>query len=424
MEHPVASKRILISGAGLSGLSFALALTKLLPPSVSPPSITILERDIPSSAAARQGYTLSLAGDNPDSGLVALRDLGLLDQNLTSQHVLGLDGAGCFKIWGADWQEMMSVRAKPVQGIPAGTVRVKRSELRRVLVDAVMDRGVEIRWGVVCAGANTKKRGGGEGGRGSKVEVKVRSAESGVESVEECDLLVVADGANSKIRAELRPEDGLEYAGAIQLVGVGTFPEGVSSPVDKNWGMQLSGGQGLCCFYAPTDEHNLLWALSFLDGDMRMKQSYESQEAMQQILDEARKKGEVFGPRFRQIVDATIDPSTVLCLPAQDRKPFHQDLDTGVVYLGDSNHAVSPFAGYGANLALKDGWDLAKSLVETSSIEDAVRRFDAASFPRAVKTWTTSRGRIRDLHSTGVQFWLFKVFISFVGFLLRILGRS
>lgn len=408
---------ILISGAGLSSLSFAIALHKLWPSS-PPPRITILERDTRESAAGRQGYTLSLAGNEPSTGLVALRDLGLLDEILASENVVGLDGQGSFKIWGPDWQEWMGIRLGGAEGIPVRGVRVARKELRRVLLGKVQGlEGVEVRWGEMCVSASEETGSG-------KVRVKVCGREGYArEAVEECDLLVVADGANSKIRAALRPGDGLEYAGAIQLVGVGAFPEGVPSPVDKNWGLQISG-QGLCCFYAPTDDQHVLWALSFLEPNPRPRQSNMSHEAMQAILEEAREKGQVFGPLFRRIVDASNDPSTAACLPAQDKKPFRHDGNTRVVFIGDSNHAVSPFAGFGANLALKDGWDLAKSLVDMPSVKDAVRKYDDLSYSRAVKVLNSSRWRITNGHSTGIRFWLFSAFISFGGFMLRILGKS
>ncbi|ODQ70252.1 hypothetical protein LIPSTDRAFT_107393 [Lipomyces starkeyi NRRL Y-11557] len=38
-----------------------------------------------------------------------------------------------------------------------------------------------------------------------------------------------------------------------------------------------------------------------------------------------------------------------------------------VVFIGDSNHAVSPSAGNGANMALKDGWSLQSNLQITFS---------------------------------------------------------
>ncbi|KAK5659142.1 hypothetical protein OQA88_1232 [Cercophora sp. LCS_1] len=424
MPPPHPPSRILISGAGLSSLSFALSLSRLWPSSLPRPHIILFERDTPSSASAalrRQGYTLSLAGIEEASGLAALRDLGLLDETLACA-VAGSE-QGRFKIWGPDWREWMSVKGRPVKGVPVGAVRVRRKDLRRVLLDAVgRCEGVEVRWGVMVVGA-AERRGDGDG----RVEVRVRSVDGegkkGEERVEVGGLLVVADGASSKVRKELRKGDGLDYAGAVQLAGVGKFEEGIPEPVNTNWGLQLSG-EGVCCFYSPSDEKNVLWSLSFLEEQGREKRSYATGEEMQLLLEEARERGKAFGELFRRIVDATEDPATTMCLPAQDKKPFRHDAGTRIVFIGDSNHAVSPFAGYGANLALRDGWDLAQCLVETPSIEAAVKQYDVLSYPRAVKILEASRWRIKNGHSTGLRFWLFGLFISFGGFVLRTMGKS
>ena len=423
------SHRILISGAGLSALSFTVALHKLWPTSFSspPPQITIFERETVLSAASREGYTLSLAGNETNTGLVAMHDLDLLEEILASKNVVGKDNEAAFKVWNGNWSEMMGIKLSGTKGIPVGGVRVARKELRRVLLEKVQTlQGVEIRWGEMCVSAEEKetKTGSMEESGNGKVKITVCDSDGRGERVEEGDLLIVADGASSKIRGILRPEDTLDYAGAILLAGVAEFPEGVPAPVDKNWGLQVSG-QGVCCFYAPTDAQHVLWALSFLEPTPRPKQSSVSQREMDAILDEAREKGEVLGPLFRRIVDASNDPSTVSCLPALDKKPFrHEGGNSRVVFIGDSNHAVSPFAGFGANLALKDGWDLAKCLVDLSSVKDAVQKYDDLSYSRAVKVLNSSRWRITNGHSTGVRFWLFSTFVSFGGFILRVLGKS
>ncbi|KAK3349699.1 hypothetical protein B0T25DRAFT_570311 [Lasiosphaeria hispida] len=114
--HFLSGRRIAVAGAGMSGLSFAIALRNLRPESVTPPHITIFERDTEEDAEGRQGYSLSLAGFDDMGGL----------------------------IWDGNWSEVMSVRFCPPKGVPSSGIHVARKDLRRILLAAVAD---EIRWG-------------------------------------------------------------------------------------------------------------------------------------------------------------------------------------------------------------------------------------------------------------------------------------
>lgn len=417
--HFLSGRHIVVAGGGIAGLSFAVALRKLWPPQVPPPKLTILERDSKEDALGRAGYSLSLAGYDETGGLVALRDLGLLDTVLEHAILGTQDGStgASFKVWNPDWKELFSIRFKPASGLPTSTIRIARKNLRRTLIDAVTD---DVRWGSTCSSA-TKTADG-------RVSLRISGGDVGKpESTVECDLLVVADGASSKVRASLRPDDQLGYAGAIQLVGQASFPNGIPSPIDKNWGQQLSGGHGVACFYSPVDSHSVVWALSYADPTFRPKAGpFETREEMLPVIEEARRRGHMLGQRFLEVLDATQDPTGVIVSPARDKKPFaHNPSELGpVVFIGDSNHAVSPFAGYGASLALKDAWDLAGKVIQASSVDSAIRDYDAVSVPRAVKVLQTSRTRIKHGHSTGVSYLMFQTFLKAMGYLIWLAGKA
>ncbi|KAH8589404.1 hypothetical protein B0O99DRAFT_725323 [Bisporella sp. PMI_857] len=86
---------------------------------------------------------------------------------------------------------------------------------------------------------------------------------------------------------------------------------------------------------------------------------------------------ETISEPFQSIVHA-IDVSTLAVIDAMDKKPFSHTRslqDKGVIFIGDANHAVSPFAGSGANMALVDGWNLAEQFCKCEELNGLRKHF-------------------------------------------------
>ncbi|KAI0102655.1 hypothetical protein GGR51DRAFT_562341 [Nemania sp. FL0031] len=78
---------------------------------------------------------------------------------------------------------------------------------------------------------------------------------------EQCDSLVAADGASSKIRATMRPDGKLQSAEVVQMVGTARFEATISSPPDTSYGSVLIG-IGATCFFSRVDQDTVVWGLS------------------------------------------------------------------------------------------------------------------------------------------------------------------
>ncbi|KAJ4246638.1 hypothetical protein NW762_013581 [Fusarium torreyae] len=393
-HHFLEGKTIIVAGGGIAGSAFVVGLRKIWNPELEPPRVIIYDRDSPDVSAQREGYTVSLAGYDTSGGLVALKRLGLLDQIL-GKAVSGLNGEGAFKIWGPDWNEQASFRREPIEGLPSGSVRIPRKDLRKVLHDN-LGPDDSVQWNTHCISAQPLDNG--------QVRVQMVRGHQEHETVteEDCDILVAADGANSKLRACLRPYDSLEFAGAALRGGISRFDGLPPTPVDKDWGFMLSG-TGVSCFFSPVDKNSVVWGVGHLETTQVPKLDLTNDGMVQQVIDQGLELGNELQEPFRSIVDHT-DPKTVFAINAQDKMPFaHQDInEVSVVFIGDSNHAVSPFAGYGANLALSDAWDLAEQLHRGSSLEEGMSRYDDLAVPRAMKVLERSREKLRSGHSKGV----------------------
>ncbi|KAF2185726.1 FAD/NAD(P)-binding domain-containing protein [Zopfia rhizophila CBS 207.26] len=411
--HFLSTQRILISGAGISGLAFAISLHKLWP-SISaspPPHLTLYERDPCAVPSGREGYSLSLRSDRPSAGIQTLQKMGMLDKLLAvcvgalgEENREGKTGEeGGFVVWDRDWKEVLKVRSKTPEGCPVAGMRITRANLRRTLVEAVEELpGVEIQWGTSITGISQT----GEGA--TKVELSDGRTQ-------ECDILIAADGSNSKIRSILRPNDGLKFAGPVCIAGTSDLSTSPSNK-DNEFGMVLSG-TGSCLFLAPVDTKSLVWCLSWkVTAPQTSKKQPLTPEEHNKILDEARQKGiPAYGKRFADMIEKT-DESTLMKFNAMDKQGFphtgryiqadgFQSANGKIVFLGDANHAVSPFAGNGANLALMDGWDFAESLCRSGSLEDAVKKYDRLAVGRAKKVVSISHFNILTAHSKGWALW-------------------
>lgn len=402
------STEIIIAGAGVSGLAFAIALHKQWTtgnPTAPPPNITILERDTCCSPPNRHGYSLSLRSDAPSHGIQALQKLGVLDAFIEASIPTG---KGRFCVWDATRgfeAPLVKVGGGVPEGLPVAGLRIQRRKIREVLVSAVERTRIKIEWGNAVEDVRVR-------GDVGKVDVFTKSGETRT-----CDLLIAADGAGSRVRSILRPMDKLRSLDIRIFGGTARWDGAPPAPVNVNWGI-VANGQGESLFVSPMDETSALWAFSF-----RAEQKSEDKSA-EEIMQQVRALQHKFPPLFEEMLDRT-EMSNVMAFDARDKDPFrHEASDGPVIYLGDANHAVSPFAGNGANLALSDAWDLVESLLGASSLTEAVSKYDAIMVPRAASVIKQSHFTIWVAHSTGWAWWGWKMVVGGIGWLVSFMSKE
>lgn len=404
----LAGKKIIVAGAGIAGLSFTIALRKQwsalissLGSSLAPLTIIIYEREPKKLTTDPEGYSVSIRSDPYSGGIQALSKLGLLEPMLrVSLTGIQTDNGG-FAIWDKNWNEILKLKPRLSDpNLPGPSMRIARKALRQILIDAVSPGDV-IHWGISCTGVVQLDNG--------KVQVQCSNGE-----MDECDILIAADGANSKIRAGIRPSDILSFAGAVCIAGQAIFPDGIPAPLNRDWGTVIGAG-GVSLFASPVDEHIAIWSLSYLAPEPRERTNPPlSREQADQLKQEALDRGRAIALPFHSLVQAT-DLSSLTIFNPKDKNPFAH-VGSGqkceqVIFIGDSNHAMSPFAGNGANMALMDGWELAEQLCKFRSLLDALTKYDSSSIPRSKSAIRMSHRVIAMAHAQGWRLTLYVLFL-------------
>ncbi|KAF2104744.1 FAD/NAD(P)-binding domain-containing protein [Rhizodiscina lignyota] len=409
---PLAGKKIVVAGAGIAGLAFAISLQHFWNEDLgSYPEITLYEREEKEPGRGREGYSLSIRGDSRSGGVQALQKMGVLEK-LLDVSITGRGGErGSFGFWDPNWKRIVEIRLEKPRDLPASGMRIARWQLRRVLTESVAAH-TEIVWGVACLEVLPS----------SDTKIRVRLSDG---KEEDCDFLVAADGASSKLRASVRPADILHFAGAVSIGASSRFPGAPPVPVNEDWGMVFNR-TGTALFVSPVDDRSALWNLSYIADSPRDPQRQPlSPEQTAQILQEAKERGKSFKEPFQTLVDNT-DVSTLNIFNANDKQPFphgkQNGVPNGIVFIGDSNHAVSPFAGNGANMALMDAFDLAECLCGQPSIEQAVNVYDKRSMPRCSATVKMSHFTIGLVHSTGLRGLFYRAMLGLAGVILSVLS--
>lgn len=325
--HSLSGKRIIVAGAGIAGLAFLRALHKTWPQDVTRPRISVYERDPRHLPAERGNYSLALRGDSASRGLQSLQQLDLIDEAYAARAP-GSEGTTLVR--DAQWNTLVAIKGKstPPDQLPCSHMRITRHNIREVLIQGT-ENAAEMHWETACTSAATLKDG--------TVEVKLSDG-----SLATCDLLVIADGASSKLRGSLRPDDTLQFAGAVMVGGQAIFQEGGVPKELQEGGGPLLGGEGHGLVVFPTAPNEYVWFVTRRSQSPREAIKGDGSAKLQsEILEEARREGAAFGAPLEALLEAT-DADSLKTLNAQDKPPIAHDhiLEKPIIFIGDSNHAV------------------------------------------------------------------------------------
>ncbi|MCB2107462.1 MAG: FAD-dependent monooxygenase [Rhodobacteraceae bacterium] len=353
------STNVIISGAGLGGLTAALALQRAGVP------VKVYER---APALTEVGAGLSL-GPNATRILhalgleSALREVCNTPDRLSAKHY--------------QTGEIISeqVSRDYVKSYGAPYYQVHRADLMTVLSYAVLANDPSaIVLGHEITGCDASQTG-----------VEVHCANG---TAAKGDVLIGCDGVRSVLRAKLwnmPPPAFLGYIAYRGLTPVSALPEGLITPASATF----NGPERHLTRYLIRGG-TIVNYVAFVQTPDWVDEGWSVTATVDEVLE--RFAG--WAPEVQHLIRNTAN-GTCIKWGLFGRAPFDHWTKGRVALLGDAAHPILPFLGQGASMAIEDGMILARALAEFSDPLEALRRYEAVRRPRAntIVEMSTEQGK-------------------------------
>lgn len=331
---------ILVVGAGIGGLSAAIALAQI------GAKVDVIEIKEDNSVPG-VGFGLRL------NGLRAVREIGLLDQCLA----IGNRAEG-LNYYDNEGRHLCHLSYGPDDGPIPSNVSMPRLGFLEAATARARETGCEIRMSTTVVSL---------GQAADAVTVTFFSGES-----KKYDLVIGFDGINSQIRDTYfgeeyapKPVGGVAWRSALPL------PEGLTEPI-------FCQGYGGKIIFTPMSA-DLMYAVLTVAEEGRPR--YDPAGMPQAMYDRARAllgESDFMAESIEHLRTSTsvaYSPYSTVWIPY----PWFRGR---VMVMGDAAHAMTPYLGSGAAMSIEDGVVLAQELAKDQSLLDAQLAFMTRRLPR------------------------------------------
>jgi salicylate hydroxylase len=355
-------QKILVAGAGLGGLTAALALLR------DGHDVTVFEQ---AAQLGEVGAGLQLSAN-------ATRVLDLLGVDDAVRAVASVPAGKQVRLWstGQAWKLFdLGQQSVAEYGHPYYTLY--RPDLHRVLADAVRALKADaIVLGAKCAGFEAGD---------AQVTLLLEDGRrlSG-------DLLVGADGVHSRIRQALAGADAPQFSGCLAWRGVipaQRLPGHLRAPVGTNW-----VGPGGHVIHYPLRRGELVNFVGVVERSDWKVESWTAAGSTEECLRDFAGWNEDVHTLIRSL-------QTPFKWALMVREPLQQWTRGRVTLLGDACHPTLPFLAQGAAMAIEDGAMLARCLRETADAQQALRRYQDARVERTTRIVQGAAAQTKRFHN-------------------------
>lgn len=357
------TQKIIIIGAGISGLSLAIFLKK------AGMDCEVYE-NFPYKRVEGSSFRIN------KSGVHVMKELGIEEQVKMNSH-----SADRMRLLTTDNVEIASINLMQNSTFSRRSIYMQRSDLVEALMRQAGISGVAVHYNKKLTSFSQDA---------SNVTAYFEDGEQVTGSV-----LVGADGLHSTVRNQMFPDHLLKYAKSWALYGIASLKD-----IDSDLVHDLISGDELFYFAEnanflvskshPTHELNLSWQASgYLERKMS-REEFELKNLNEMKSDLLRRFGE--HGALSEIIKHSFNiiPKQIYCVD-----PIPSWSKGRAVVVGDAAHTINPNTGYGSSVALEDALYLAKMLqkhqytdafyyLETDrkdrikAIQDTVKTFDVS----------------------------------------------
>jgi 2-polyprenyl-6-methoxyphenol hydroxylase-like FAD-dependent oxidoreductase len=413
------NKVIVIIGGGIAGCAVACELHRR----GYAKNVFLLEKD-ESKSSRRQGYGLTISETN-----TAIEKMNVLNalkrENVSSKQHWTIDARNgdVLGYFGQLFREHLFVSSKSSEPSSSlrrreddeeeegndgkggekerkGNLRVPRNVVREILLERIPKEN--ILWNAEVENIEMNV-----GNSTATITLKKNRHRPTNVLIENCALIVAADGSHSKvqkIRQELYGKEvvpDLKYLGVVLITGFTSLKHYLLN----NRGFYAVDGQSRMFTMPFADENKddnreqkTMWQLSVRCDEEEAKRLYGEREStgFDQIIKQfcMEKTNHWRGVPIAKMFEKT-DFSHAWAGPLYDREEPTKIVDDGIIaVIGDASHPMSPFKGQGANTAIEDAWLLCEWLdgpKAPKSLHTALKCFHRESFAKAFKRVRQSR---------------------------------
>lgn len=374
-------KKIAIIGGGPGGLTLA----KLL--QLNHADVHVYERDEHKDVRV-QGATLDL---HEESGLEALKRAGLMDAFIANHR----PDAGKLKVLDKNLAIYLNEHESE-SSHDKGRPEIDRAPLRKILLET-LDPETVI-WDSQFLSMEKEGEGWSMNFKNGKSYY--------------ADIVIAADGANSKLRSYITNIQPV-YSG-VTIVEGNIYNAEVNAP--KLWKL-VDGGK----LFVLDEEKTLLFgtkadgALTFYTG-CKVNENWAQESGIdfsdkEQIFKWFKKEYGTWDGIWQELFMTT--DSTFVVRP-QYHYPLDQTWETlpNLTMLGDAAHRMPPYAGEGVNMAMQDAYELAECLTSNKydTVQSALSHYEKQMQKRASEVTQTTLDNTVLMHAPRAIENLMKLF--------------